>query len=75
MSFVCDGPLLSDMIFLWKPQHLMNKNATFDVKDVSDLVTAGPESDSDVEDNSFDFVTAFDAIDDQRDPKKVLRNI
>lgn len=56
-------------------QHLMNTNATFDVIDVSNLVTSGSESESGVGDNNFDLVTAFDAIHDQRDPKKVLSNI
>jgi SAM-dependent methyltransferase len=56
-------------------QHLMTTNAIFDVKDVSNLETPSQESDSRVEGNNFDLITAFDAIHDQRDPKKVLRNI
>jgi SAM-dependent methyltransferase len=56
-------------------QHLMNTNATFDVIDVSNLVTSSSKSESGVGANNIDLVTAFDAIHDQRDPKKVLSNI
>ena len=40
-------------------------NATFEVRDVSELDVVG----------AYDFVTAFDAIHDQRNPAKVLRAI
>jgi 2-polyprenyl-3-methyl-5-hydroxy-6-metoxy-1,4-benzoquinol methylase len=40
-------------------------NATFEVKDVTDIA----------ETERFELITAFDAIHDQRDPRAVLRNI
>jgi SAM-dependent methyltransferase len=53
-------------------QQLGNKNASFEVKDVSDPLVM--KSDLAIR-RYFDLVTAFDAIHDQRDPANVLKNI
>lgn len=53
-------------------QQLGNKNASFEVKDVSDPLVM--KSNLAIR-RYFDLVTAFDAIHDQRDPANVLKNI